>query len=115
MYKRQSLERPPDRISIERIKLSGDNPFSGSEVAELSPFLAQELRLPVNRKGIAILAVERGSRAARYGFRPGDIITSIGRNELTSVAQFQDILSKGALVWRFELIRDGQRIRQILR
>lgn len=112
---RIKLERPPENGVFDTSVLQGNNPFSGSEVAKLTPFLADQMKLPVNREGIAILAIERGSPAARYGFKPGDIITSVSNRKLKSVAQLEEILSAGASFWRLEIIRNGRSIRQILR
>jgi S1-C subfamily serine protease len=109
------LEAPPAGGVFNTSILEGNNPFAGAEVALLTPFLANEMKIPSNIKGIAILKIERGALAGRYGFRAGDIITSVSNRELESVAQLEEILSAGASFWRLEIIRNGQRIRQVLR
>lgn len=109
------LETPPAGGVFNTAILEGNNPFAGAEVAMLTPFLANEMKLSDDRKGIAILNMERGSLAERYGFRAGDIIVSVSNRELTSVAQLEEILSAGASFWRLEIIRNGQTIRQVLR
>jgi Do/DeqQ family serine protease len=109
------LEAPPKGTLASTVTLVGSNPFAGAKVVELTPFLADQLKLPVNRKGIVVIDIEQGSSAARYGFLPSDLIVSVLGRELKSVAQFEEILSAGARFWRLEIIRDGRRIRQILR
>lgn len=109
------LETPPAGGVFDTSILEGRNPFSGAEVAMLTPYLANEMKLSTNSTGIAILKIEQNSLAERYGFRVGDVITSVSNRALTSVAQLEEILSAGASFWRLEIIRNGQRIRQVLR
>lgn len=45
-------------------------------------------------EGVAVLDVDRGSPAARAGLRPGDIITSVNRQQVTSLKQFYKLASK---------------------
>lgn len=109
------LEQPPAQAEVRPVLLEGDHPFSGAQVMALNPDLAQRLDMPVNRKGIVIVGIERGSRAARYQFRPRDILVAIGSRPTETVSDLQDILARGALAWRVEVIRGNQRIRQVLR
>lgn len=109
------LEAPPAGGVFNTAILEGRNPFAGAEVAFLTPYLANEMKINSNNQGVAILKIKRGSLAERYGFRAGDIITRVSNRELKSVAQLEEILSAGASFWRLEIIRNGQRIRQVLR
>jgi S1-C subfamily serine protease len=56
--------------------------FLGIGYADIDPYLAREFGLPV-QEGIIITQVGTGSPAARAGIRQGDIITAIGRTEIT--------------------------------
>jgi S1-C subfamily serine protease len=59
--------------------------------------------------------VPRQSLAGRYGFKPGDLISQINGVEIGDVDVLAAVLDQGASFWRFEIIRDGRRIRQIIR
>ncbi|MBO6919743.1 MAG: DegQ family serine endoprotease [Rhizobiaceae bacterium] len=109
------LAEPPRQLAPQTQVISGRVPFAGAEVAELNAYLADQLRLPVNRKGVVILDIERGSRAQRYGFKKGDVITSLFNRPVTSMVELERALNRATSLWRIEIIRDGRRIRQILR
>ncbi|MCW4114805.1 DegQ family serine endoprotease [Aurantimonas sp. MSK8Z-1] len=95
--------------------LSGQNPFSGCTVANLSPRVADELEMPQNQTGVVITKVERGSIAARLGFQPKDIVTQVNREPIDSTAALEKVLDRGARGWRFEIDRGGRRLTQVVR
>ncbi|WP_173931488.1 Do family serine endopeptidase [Chelativorans sp. Marseille-P2723] len=107
------VERPPEGSGRE-VEIGG-GPLAGVRVAELSPALAQRLRLAVNRTGIVVLAVARDSPAAGMGFRPGDIVRELNGEEIISAEQLKDIAEGGARWWQITLERGGRTIRQTLR
>jgi S1-C subfamily serine protease len=43
-------------------------------------------------RGVLLSELERGSRLARQGLRPGDIITGVNRTRVSSLAEFQDAI-----------------------
>lgn len=109
------LQAPPAEDPRARRTLAGENPFSGAVVSNITPRLADTLRLPVSLRGVIVTEVPRRSLAGRYGFRPGDLISEINGVEIADVDILEQILAEGASFWRFEIIRGGQRIRQIIR
>ena len=109
------LAEPPRDLAPQTRVITGRVPFSGAEVAELNPYLADQLKLPANRKGIVILGIERGSRAQRYGFKPGDIITALSNRPMDTLSALESVLERSTSLWRVEIIRNGRRIRQVLR
>lgn len=112
---RLRLDQPPEEPSYQPVTLQGRHPFAGAQILALDPQLAQKLKLPVNRKGVVIVGVERGSQAARYQFRPRDIIVAIGGRTINNVGNVETVLSQRSAPWQVEIIRGNQRIRQILR
>lgn len=110
-----TLEAPPADDPNDRLVLEGQTPFSGAVVSNLTPRIADQLRLPSSLRAVIIAEVPRQSLAGRYGFRPGDLIAEVNGVEIARVDTLADVLRQGASFWRFEIIRDGRRIRQIIR
>jgi Do/DeqQ family serine protease len=109
------LVAPPADDPRDRRTLDGRNPFAGAVVSNITPRIADQLRLPASLRGVIITEVPRQSLAGRYGFRPGDVISDINGVAIPDVDILAGILDEGASFWRFEIIRDGRRIRQIIR
>ncbi len=110
-----ALDTAPETAPRDERLLEGRNPFAGATVANLSPKLADELRMPTSTAGVVIVDVKRNSPAARVGFQPKDIIMSLNGTEMTSTADVERALEDNPGFWRLEIVRDGQRIRQFLR
>ena len=110
-----ALDTAPETAPRDERLLEGRNPFAGATVANLSPKLADELRMPSTTSGVVIVDVARGSPAARVGFQPKDIVVSLNGAEIASSAQMEEALHDNPGFWRLEIIRDGQRLRQFLR
>ncbi|MDP9571052.1 UNVERIFIED_ORG: Do/DeqQ family serine protease [Agrobacterium larrymoorei] len=110
-----ALDTAPETAPRDERLLEGRNPFAGATVANLSPKLADELRMVGTPSGVVIVDVARGSPASRVGFQPKDVIVSLNGADITSSAQMEEALHDDPGFWRLEIIRDGQRLRQFLR
>ncbi|AXV15194.1 serine protease [Neorhizobium sp. SOG26] len=110
-----ALNTAPETVPREERLLEGRNPFAGLRVANLSPKLATEMRIPAEKAGVVVTDVVRGSPAARYGFQPKDIVISLNGTTVTSTKALEAMLDDNPGFWRVEIERDGQRIRQFFR
>ena len=110
-----TLRAPPADDPRDRRALEGKNPFAGAVVSNITPRIADKLRLPSSVRGVIVTEVPRQSLAGRYGFLPGDLIAEVNGVEIANVDILAQILAEGASFWRFEIVRGGQRIRQIIR
>ncbi|WEX07136.1 DegQ family serine endoprotease [Chelativorans sp. AA-79] len=99
----------------QQLEIGGTGPFAGAKVAELSPALAQRLRLPVTGKGVVIADLARNSPAASIGLRPGDIVRELNGEEIATPDQMKALAETDARWWRFTIERDGRTIRQTMR
>lgn len=109
------LERAPESTPREERLIEGRNPFSGAVVANLSPRLADELRMPTSSQGVVVVEVNRGSPAARIGLVPKDIVRSVNGIAIDSSKTLESVVADDASFWRVEIERDGQIIRQFFR
>ena len=104
-------EVPPRDLSL----ISGSNPYAGSEVANLSPALAEELALDSEATGVIVLRLKRRSPADRIGLEPGDILVRLNGQEINSVATLKKLLTRDYSAWRIEINRSGRSLQLIIR
>lgn len=60
----------------------------GFRAQNLTPDLAERLGLQPSQDGVVVTAISRGSNAYRQGLREGDVITSVSRNEVSNISEF---------------------------
>jgi len=70
-------------------------PAVGVTVHTLSHEMASHYGVDVTADGVVVVAVEKGTSAARKGIKPGDIITSVNKQSVSSPKEFRDALRKG--------------------
>jgi Do/DeqQ family serine protease len=109
------LERAPAASAADEKEIDGDNPFSGAVISNLSPQLAEQLRLPPEREGVVVTKIKRGSPAMGVGIRPGDVILELNGEVIADVGQMAELVNARPSFWRFKIDRGGQIIRQFFR
>ena len=70
-------ELPRDEIVIE-----SRSPFQGVKVSNLSPSLADQLRLDPGAEGVVVVDVANGSIGQRF-FQPGDVVLTVNNQKMT--------------------------------
>jgi len=110
-----TLASAPETQPREEKLVSGNNPFTGATVANLSPRVADELHMSTDSTGVVVEKLAPDSPAEHLGFALKDIIVSVNGVEITSTATLQSVLKDTPGFWRVEIERDGQRIRQFFR
>ncbi|WP_370233935.1 MULTISPECIES: Do family serine endopeptidase [Henriciella] len=106
---RVTLAPPPGATEAELELLDGRHPFSGAEVAELSPRLAEELGRDPFATGVLVTRIMRGAYAWRI-VRPGDLIVSVNGKSVKTLEQLDKALAEDEATWAIELDRNGRRI-----
>jgi Do/DeqQ family serine protease len=104
-----ALQSLPD-MPREEVEIRAQSPFRGATVANLSPALADEMRLDPNAQGVVITDVADGSAAQSIGFQKGDIIVAVNNQQITKPADLERIAGAGSRQWRITLMRGGQQI-----
>jgi Do/DeqQ family serine protease len=104
-----TLQSLPD-TPREELEIRASSPFRGATVANLSPALADEMRLDPNAQGVVVTDVADGSEAQSIGFQKGDIIVSVNNQKIDKPADLEHVASTGSRQWRITLMRGGQQI-----
>jgi Do/DeqQ family serine protease len=102
-------ESPRDEVAVKT-----RSPFLGATVANLSPALAEQLRLDTAAEGVVVTVVADGSTAAAVGFQPGDIIVSVNDESIAKTRDLERVAKQTSRVWRVTIVRGGQQISVVL-
>ena len=100
-------EDPPRNTTVIR----GRSPFTGLEVVNVSPAVAEELGLPASVAGVAVSSI-KGALARRFGFKKGDVIVELNERKPGSVADLRTILNRRDGYWDVAILRKGKLIRR---
>lgn len=103
-----ALEPAPETPRDERV-IRGRSPFSGARVANISPSLAEELRLDAGVQGCVIVDLTEGSVAREIGFfRKGDVIIAVNGEKVGLTRDLDRVASRPSRLWRITIVREGQ-------
>ena len=106
---RIKLEEPPNLPKPNILDISGNNPFNGARVANLSPAFALKEKLDDMQLGVIVLGQRRGSIADNLGLQRGDILLKINGRSIETVHDIRKALRKQRSKWKIT-IRRGSRI-----
>ena len=81
-------EQPASMAQGEAGKGPAEGTLRGISVQNLTPAIREQLSLPANTRGVVIAELDPSSPAAQAGLQSGDVIQSINRQPVNSVAEF---------------------------
>jgi len=110
-----ALEAFPNDLYDQQVDISGNTRFAGITAQVMTPVLAEELGLPLDSEGIAIVEVAPNSPAAALGLQPNDVIISLNGQEMNDLDRFGRLASQRMQSWRIELRRGDQLISTTVR
>ena len=102
-----ALEAAPDS-GVPPVKLRSRSPLHGATVADISPAVADEMRLDPDAKGVVVMQVEDNSPAATLGLQRGDVVLSINNAAVDGTRELERLLGSPQRVWRLQIGRGGQ-------
>jgi Do/DeqQ family serine protease len=111
---RVRLQTPPETRPREPVRVRSRSPLAGVTAVNLSPAVADELRLDVDAEGVAIAEVDEGSAASRVGFRKGDLILAINGERVSASRDVERLIRGGGGTWRITINRGGQVLTSVL-
>ena len=103
------LEIAPD-TGRDEIIIKSRSPFQGAKVANISPALADELKLDSSIEGIVVIDLADDAPAAGVGFKKGDIILAVNGQKIGKTADLAKAVLESSRLWRITVIRGGQQI-----
>ncbi|MDC9701757.1 MAG: Do family serine endopeptidase [Alphaproteobacteria bacterium] len=109
-----SLESAPEIPPRDETFLQGSHPLAGAKVVNLSPAVAEELRLEMNEQGVIVMEVVSGSLALSIGLARGDIILQVNGKKVPDVKMLVSLLSKRSHRWSLIINRAGQKLTLVL-
>ncbi|MET0279224.1 MAG: DegQ family serine endoprotease [Pseudorhodoplanes sp.] len=104
-----ALQSPPERPR-EEVVLKARSPLTGAKVGNLSPALADELRLDAAAEGVVVLEISQGSPAHRLGFQRGDIVLSINEQNVSTSKDLERLTGNTQRMWQITIVRDGRQV-----
>jgi Do/DeqQ family serine protease len=103
-----ALEPAPESPRDERV-IRSRSPFMGVKVSNMSPALAEELRLDATLQGAIIVELTEGSAAQGMGFfRKGDVIIAVNGEKIGHPRDLDRVASQPSRLWRITIMRAGQ-------
>lgn len=103
-----TLMAAPETVPANKTELPRRSALGGAMVANLSPAIAQQIKVAGDKEGVVVLSVQRGSPAAANRFRPGDILREINEVPITRVADIGPLLEEERRRWIFVIERQGR-------
>ncbi|MET0968186.1 MAG: DegQ family serine endoprotease [Tardiphaga sp.] len=104
-----ALETAPD-TGRDEITISSRSPFQGAKVANISPAVADELRLDSTVEGVVVIDLADSGTAANVGFQKGDIILAVNNTKIATTKDLDKASRESARLWRIVVVRAGQQI-----
>jgi Do/DeqQ family serine protease len=108
------LEAVPDAPHEELI-IASPSPFQGAKVSNLSPALAERLRLDPSSQGVVIIEIANGSPAQSLGFQPGDLVLSVNNAKIAKTRDLERVAGQQTRRWSITIVWAGQQLSVELR
>ena len=108
------LEAAPD-TPHEELVIASPSPFQGARVSNLSPALAENLRLDPSTQGVVIVDIAAGSPAQSLGFQRGDLVLSVNDAKIAKTRDLERVAGQQSRRWRITIVRGGQQVSVELR
>ena len=101
--------------ALDELVINSPSPFQGAKVSNLSPALADELRIDPTSSGVVVTDVSGGSPAQRLGFQRGDLIVSVNNAKIGKTRDLERAANQQSRAWRITILRGGRQMSVELR
>jgi Do/DeqQ family serine protease len=104
-----ALETAPD-TGRDEITLTSRSPFQGATVSNISPAVADDLKLDASTEGVVVTNIADDATAASVGFQKGDIIVAVNNQRISKTSDLERAARANSRLWRITVVRGGQQI-----
>ena len=104
-----ALQIAPD-MPRDEVTIQVRSPLLGAKVANLSPKVADELRLDSSMTGVAITNVTEGSLAQSLGFQKGDVVVTVNNVKVEGTHDLERMMREQGRGWQITIEREGQKL-----
>lgn len=108
------LEAAPESVPRDPLQLRSRSPFSGATVMNLSPAVAEELKVDSDDTGVVIYEVADNSPAAAAGLKPGDVVMEVNGEKIVRTRDLERVTRTPQRGWRVTVMRAGRAISAML-
>ncbi len=108
-----ALEAAPE-LPRDEIVIESRSPFQGVKVSNISPSLADQLRLDPGAEGVVVVEVANGSIGQRF-FQTGDVLVTVNNQKMTQTSDLDKLARQQTRLWRIVIRRGGQQMSVELR
>ncbi|MFG1297627.1 DegQ family serine endoprotease [Xanthobacter variabilis] len=108
------LESAPETPARDEVLLRSRSPFGGATIVNLSPAVAEEMRVDGASTGVVIAEIADGTPAAMAGFKPGDVIVEVNGEKIGRTRELETLTQTPMRAWRIVVIRGGRAISALL-
>jgi S1-C subfamily serine protease len=105
----------PETTPRDERLISGDSPFAGLTVLNLSPAVAEEFSYRGDLVGVIVGGVLEGSNAFRAGFSRGDVVAEVNGLEVESTEGLAALAAEDNRRWDTVVLRAGRAMRLAFR
>jgi Do/DeqQ family serine protease len=109
-----ALEAAPE-MPRDELVIASPSPFQGAKIANLSPALADNLRLDSSAQGVVIVDVAAGSAAQSLGFQRGDVVLSVNTAKIGKTRDLERAAGQQSRRWSITIRRGGREMSVELR
>ena len=88
--------------------------FTGVKISNITPALADELRLDPSAEGVVVIDIANGSPAQNFGFQKGDIVLSVNNQQIGKTRDLERATAQQSRIWRITIRRGGQQMSVVL-
>lgn len=107
------LETAPD-TNRDEVVIRGRSPFEGAKVSNITPAVADEMRIDSSVEGVVVVALADDGAAANVGFRKGDVIVAVNGRKIETTGELASVARERSRLWRITILRGGRQIQVTL-